>query len=718
VAEAAEEVVVGEWVQTTAEDFAEGFFLGTAAVETGGGEIRLAAGQRQGTFTSPQSAASFPVQTAGLLYRATVPAGAGISFELRAQDEAGEWSPWMTIPTGPWAGPDGRAAGEALVAFAQAGVSLQYRVTMSAQEDSPRVEEVVVVYLAAEPGPRVEALPPWREADGRPNPVPPQEWGAGPPAEAAVENTIGPLRIEVRPAALAWDDLDAVPMLRMAQLFYETAFALDDLPYTFLVDPQGGIYQGRSGPAGDILYIGVLGAHPNELFSPVVEDALVALLDWWGESQAIDPTAVTLGTPADPLLAERLLARWQAGNVRRGDWFLARGAVAAAMHEWLLLANPSEERAWVTVDFHSEGGQVVRRSISLAGESRGSLFANQVSEEGTLWAQVRAASDILVERAMYYGHDGDAGVGLERLSRVWYFPGGTQEPGFTTTLTLLNPAEESVTTTVSVYAPSGLAAERTVTVAPQSRLDLPVAGFYTGTTPVGCRVLADEPIAAEQGVRFSAAGGGYATAATPVLSTRWTFASVETEYPYVTVLALLNPHERPVAITLTLMSEDGTTLRRSYPVPPGEQVLNVNTILPELALAAEIQAARPIAVARITFFNQLRSAHATVGAVRPTRNWYLAEGSTGKPFETFLLVANPNGVASSIEITLFGSKGELEKLKLRMPAHARLTVPLNEVVPGVSGLSTYVSSEWPVVVERSMYMHGRQGGHAHVGIPR
>jgi hypothetical protein len=351
-------------------------------------------------------------------------------------------------------------------------------------------------------------------------------------------------------------------------------------------------------------------------------------------------------------------------------------------------------------------------------QSRGSFCANWAAAGGTFWAQLRAANDIVVERAMYFGHDGDCSTALDRFSRVWYLPGGTQEPGFTTTLTLLNEVAEVVTTTVAVFAPSGLAAEQTITLAPQSRFDLAVGQVYTGTTAVGCRVVSEQPIAVEQGVRFSGAEGGYAMAGTPLLSARWFFSGVETEHPYVTSLAVLNPHEHPVTTTLTLMSEDGTTLRRTYSLPPGQQVLNVNTILPGLALAAEIEAADPIAAARVTFFNGLRSAHATLGAVRPARHWYLAEGSTGKPFETFLLVANPNRLPTTLEITLMGVKGGLKTVHFTMPAQARLTVPLNEISPDVSGLSASVTSEWPVVVERSMYMHGRQGGHADVGIPR
>jgi hypothetical protein len=283
---------------------------------------------------------------------------------------------------------------------------------------------------------------------------------------------------------------------------------------------------------------------------------------------------------------------------------------------------------------------------------------------------------------------------------------------------LLNPGTAWLTATVTVYAPSGPVGETAVSLAPRTRLDLPVREFYTGTAPVGVRVLATNLIAVEQEVRFAAGQAGYGLAGTPVLSRQWTFAGVETEESALTVLALLNPYTDSVTITLTLMSEDGTTLRRTYTVAPGAQRLNLNVLLPELALAAEVVASRPIAAARVTFFNDGQAAQATLGAIRPARQWYLPEGSTGKPFESWLLIANPNVGPATVVVTFLGGAGVLDEVYLTMPAQSRLTVPLNELVPDESGFSTVVVSDWPVVVERSMYLHGRRGGHACLGIAR
>ncbi len=718
-AEAAGPVRLERWTETTVADFGRGTRDGTAVLAVGDGELRLAEGQDQGTYTSTEQEMPFPCQAVGLLYLGRIPAGASLSFELRGRDASGRWSPWTGVPpAGPWMDPQSRSAAEALLVFPRGQVLLQYRATFRRGKDTPALEQVVIVCLATDETPTVTALPPWKEPDGRPRPLPPEKWGSETVSET-ITGTAVPTRIEIRPATLLVSGtVEAVPAVRMLQHFQREVLGQDDLAYAFLVDAGGGVYQGRRATAGDTLYIGLLGVHPHEPVSPTMEDALVALLAWWQEGQPVEQRGSALIVPQDPLLSERLEARLEASNFRRGEWLLPRGMTSPDADEWILLTNPESRRVQAIAEIFLDGGRTLRRTLRLPAEARGSLLADLLIARGDFWTRLRADGDLLVERALYYGHDGDSSSGLEDLSRVWHLPGGSQETGFTTTLTLLNPGDVATTATVRIFAPAGPAGEQHYPLPPRSRQVVAVRQVYTGTTPVGCQVSATVPIAVEQEVRFSAGEGGYGMPGSPYLSRRWSFAAVETESPYVTVLSILNPHTETVPLTLTLMSEDGTMLRRSYGVRPGEQLLNLNAILPELALAADVEAGLPLAIARVTFFNEMRSAHATLGATRPARTWYLPEGSTAEPFEAFVLVANPNPIPTDMEFTFLGGQGILGRLHRTIPAHGRLTVALNEVLPGVAAFSTRVISDWPVVVERHMYLHGKEGGHASLGIAR
>jgi hypothetical protein len=712
-------VQLERWTQAAADDFAPGTFLGTeVTATTGDGAVRLVPGTTWGTYTSPAWESPVACLSAGLRYAGQVPAGSSLSFDLRVQDANGGWGEWLPVALSQAPDAAGLLGSESLLEFPGAGRGLQYRATLAGATASPLLETVLLACLDGEPLTAVKALAPWQDASGRPQPVEPGRWGSVVTAAAVTTATAEPVQMVVVPATwgLAGGN-EAGRSLRMLQHYQREVLGWDNLLYSYLVDPQGRLYRGRSEAQGPIVYVGMLGAHPPEAVTPTAEDALVALYDWWSRSLAAGQPGALL-TPDEPAMAERIAARCLAGDLRRNEWLLARGLDSAESDEWILTLNPDALRTRVTTDLYRGGARIARRTVTLAAASRSSLLADALVSPGPLWARVSAEGSVLVERAVYYGHDGDASAGLEALSTSWYLPGGSQEAGFTTTLALLNPGSSAVTATVTVLGPYGPVGAGTVLLAPRSRLDLAVSDLYTGTTPVGCRVDATGPIAAEEEVRFAGGQGGYGMPGTPVLAPRWTFAGVQTDPQAVTVLAMLNPYTAPVTLSLTLMSEDGTTLRRPYTVLPGEQRLNLNLLLPDLALAADVQAARPIAVARITFFNALQAAEATLGAVRPARHWYLPEGSTAEPFETLVLVANPNDVPTALVLAWMGGAGEMGRSELSMPAHSRLTIALNGLMPGLSAVSTWIEADWPVVVERTMYLHDRQGGHACLGIAR
>jgi lysophospholipase L1-like esterase len=95
--------------------------------------------------------------------------------------------------------------------------------------------------------------------------------------------------------------------------------------------------------------------------------------------------------------------------------------------------------------------------------------------------------------------------------------------------------------------------------------------------------------------------------------------------------------------------------------------------------------------------------------------WYLAEGATGS-FEEEILIGNPNATAADIKITYLQPGGVAPVTQtFSLPATSRYTVKVN-TVPGlasVSAVSAVVESlnGVSIVVERSMYWAGRQGGH-------
>ena len=96
-------------------------------------------------------------------------------------------------------------------------------------------------------------------------------------------------------------------------------------------------------------------------------------------------------------------------------------------------------------------------------------------------------------------------------------------------------------------------------------------------------------------------------------------------------------------------------------------------------------------------------AHDSIGVVSPKVLWYLAEGSTGKGFETWILVQNPGNETATVSLKYMTSAGEVAGPVEEIPPHTRKTFNVAATVSDTWEVSTFVSSDKPIIVERAMY---------------
>ncbi len=98
---------------------------------------------------------------------------------------------------------------------------------------------------------------------------------------------------------------------------------------------------------------------------------------------------------------------------------------------------------------------------------------------------------------------------------------------------------------------------------------------------------------------------------------------------------------------------------------------------------------------------------------------YLAEGYTGTNFHQYLCLANPGSDLVQVRVSyLFAQGGVLEE-ELRVSANSRVTVDVNAVVGPGREVSTIISSDRDIVLERPMYFNYRgsyTGGHVVMGV--
>ena len=107
--------------------------------------------------------------------------------------------------------------------------------------------------------------------------------------------------------------------------------------------------------------------------------------------------------------------------------------------------------------------------------------------------------------------------------------------------------------------------------------------------------------------------------------------------------------------------------------------------------------------------------HDSVGVPNPSQLWYLAEGCTNGGFETWVLVQNPNSVPANVSLTYMTADGAVQGPTEILPANSRKTFYVADVVPDCWDVSTMITSDEPVIAERSMYGNGRTWGHDSIG---
>jgi len=97
------------------------------------------------------------------------------------------------------------------------------------------------------------------------------------------------------------------------------------------------------------------------------------------------------------------------------------------------------------------------------------------------------------------------------------------------------------------------------------------------------------------------------------------------------------------------------------------------------------------------------------------QTWYLAEGSTAGGFETWVLIQNSGTVPANVTLTYQTDAGTVPGPTLTVDPGTRQTVDVSQTVQTYE-VSTMVTSDEPVIAERSMYYNNRLCAHDSIGV--
>jgi hypothetical protein len=307
--------------------------------------------------------------------------------------------------------------------------------------------------------------------------------------------------------------------------------------------------------------------------------------------------------------------------------------------------------------------------------------------------------------------------GSARIKITYYFPNPQNLPGGSVIERIFDTTEYRTTALVHGFNPDDHSVGRNQPAFATTVES--IARFAGDTNPPG--------IVVERPMYFnyrSTVTGGHVVLGVTAPRTAWYFAEGYTGTGFDEYLAIFNPHDRQVNVTVSYYKGDASTRtvtfvvnrRARETVAVHEDARGIGR--PGGAAAAvsakvETNDSGGIVVERamyFTYYTGWTGGHITLGAAAPRTRWYFAEGYTGDGFDEFLTIMNPSTTDATIRITYYRTGAAPLQKTLTAPANRRTTVTVHDTAQGVGRgwpVSALVESTngVGVLVERPMYFN-------------
>lgn len=215
------------------------------------------------------------------------------------------------------------------------------------------------------------------------------------------------------------------------------------------------------------------------------------------------------------------------------EWYFAEGYTGGKFDTYILVMNPNDTRADVTLTLMSPLGEAADVPVALAPHSRKTVSINGIPgwNPKEFSAVVRSNLPVAAERSMYFVYDGKTGghdaMGCAAPSKTWYLAEGYTGPGFDTYVLLFNPNTVAATANVRYMLNGGRFVDVQYPIPARSRYTIAVnkqPGLENAD--VSTMVSSDQPLVAERSIYFDYSGrqGGSCGPGVTAPAPEWYFA--------------------------------------------------------------------------------------------------------------------------------------------------------------------------------------------------
>jgi hypothetical protein len=444
----------------------------------------------------------------------------------------------------------------------------------------------------------------------------------------------------------------------------------------------------------------------------------------WSDSGCSGTGTCTVTMDAVKSVTANFTHLWQ-------TWYLAEGYTGAGFGTYILIQNPNASAANVTITYMLQGGGILTRNVTVVGNSRYTVVAQNADQVGLDQAfSTKLVSDqpIIVERAMYWPDGmgaigGHVTTGFNSPQTTWYLAEGYTGASFGTYILIQNPDASAANVTITYMLQGGGILTRNVTVVENSRYTVVAqnADQVGLDQAFSTKLVSDQSIIVERAMYFN--NEGHVAGGITVPQTTWYLAEGYTGAGFGTYILIQNPNASAANVTITYMLQGGGILTRNVTVVGNSRYTvvaqNADQVGLDQAFSTKLVSDRPIIVERAMYWPKSADSvggHDSAGASSPGYTWYLAEGYTGAGYGTYILVQNPNDSVANVTITYMLQAGGTVTRSISVPANSRDTiVAQDETQVGVDqAFATKLASDQPIIVERAMYFNN--GGTDTMGV--
>jgi hypothetical protein len=247
--------------------------------------------------------------------------------------------------------------------------------------------------------------------------------------------------------------------------------------------------------------------------------------------------------------------------------------------------------------------------------------------------------------------------------------------------------------------------------------------------PDGTIVDLGEPIGKVHRINgaWYVAEGGHILALQPEAPARSILSEGATGTFFTTDVAILNPHDSAVPVTIRYLRENAPELQETRTLPAlSRTTIHENEIAglegASVSTVVEAPGTAPVVVERLMTWDQSGyGGHLGSSVDRPRVRWMFAEGAQGVFFRTFFLLANSGATTAKVKMTFLIEEGTPVTIPVDVEPGARKTLYAAEVNElNHRSFATVIDSDVPIVAERAMYFGDSPlwlGGHGSAGVP-